>query len=244
VPLSNVQLSDAGCSGEVAMTEVNRELGTDLPPLQVKLALDGNLIAITLGGLDAKALASGGAADLAGSAEAREALTGAVTFGAWAAGIDADPSVFPLEPMLGKQAADGIKDLAAWLSGHVYEVAFFGSVTKERVSATLRMTTFGADPAAARDAYRAALARRRAGDKEGWKAGLAEVEKSWPGSLAGRRARLERAGTPLVGPGSAMILAGSFFFLVAKEDAPARPATGLDVEVVPATPPAPPPEVP
>jgi hypothetical protein len=101
-----------------------------------------------------------------------------------------------------------IQDLYAWIGGKFYEAGMALAVKPDQVSAELRITTFAQDPPEAVAAYRGALDKRGAGDRDGWKAGLEEVAKKWPTSRVGRRAKLEAAGSPMAGPGGGVGEAG------------------------------------
>jgi hypothetical protein len=129
----------------------------------------------------------------------------------WSRGLDTDLGALPgklIELMSQEREFPMMMDLAQWLGERVYEIGFAFAVNADGATAVMRLTTFTGDPPEAVKAYRAALAKRSAGDRAGWTAGLSEVAKQWPDSRAGRRAALEAKGAPVAGPGSALILGG------------------------------------
>jgi hypothetical protein len=107
-------------------------------------------------------------------------------------------------PLLGERIAPSVE---AWdyVSAHVSQALVRARVTDEEAELTIDLTSFAADPPAARAAYDAALARRFAGDDPGYRAALAALEKSAPGTRAARRAAEVRAGAPFFGAGVALL---------------------------------------
>ena len=107
-------------------------------------------------------------------------------------------------PLLGGRVAAAVE---AWdyASAHISQALVRVKVTDEGVDFTVDLTGFGADPPAAREAYRAALARRFADDAAGYKAALAGIERRFPGTRAARRAAEVRKGAPFFGAGVALM---------------------------------------
>ena len=91
------------------------------------------------------------------------------------------PLLVKVAPDLGWEALDEIVELVARRG---IDGAVPARVTDEGADFTLDLTGFAADPAPARAAYAAALARRFAGDDAGYRAALGAIEKGFPGTRA------------------------------------------------------------
>ena len=202
LPVSGVVDKDGSCSGAVSLASLKDTIGVELPPFRFNFAVTGDLLAVVLGDLDLAAL-KGTVADEAGSPETRELLAGATTAMIWSRHIGADTSALPrdLKDKIAAQpnAADGL-NMMNWSASQVYDVGAGLTVTPGGVSVIFHATTFDGDPPAARAALDAAFDKRAGGDRPGFLAALDDLEKKFPGTLAGRRAKLERVGTPIVGP--------------------------------------------
>ncbi len=95
----------------------------------------------------------------------------------------------------------------AWnyASAHLFLTRVSARVTDDGADFTLGLTSFGGDPAAAREAYDLALGRRFADDEAGYRAGLASIERRFPGTHAAARAAEVRRGAPFFGAGVALM---------------------------------------
>jgi len=218
LPISAVVAKEDSCSGEISLAAAKDSLGVELPPFKFNFAVSGNLFAVVLGDLDLASL-RGSVADEAGSPEARDALAGPQTAVLWSRNFGVDTSVLPkdLQDKLNAQpdAADGF-NMMNWSASQAYDFAASFNVTSNGVKIVLHATTFEADPSEARAALDAAFDKRAAGDRAAFLAALGDIEKKFPGTLAARRAKLERVGTPVVGPilGAAIgVAAGAALFL-------------------------------
>jgi hypothetical protein len=107
-------------------------------------------------------------------------------------------------PLFGDRVAEAAE---AWsyASAHLSQALVHARVTDEEVDFTLDLTSFAADPAEARAAYSAALARRFAGDDAGYRSALAAIVLHFPGTRAARRAAEVQRGAPLLGAGVALL---------------------------------------
>jgi hypothetical protein len=107
-------------------------------------------------------------------------------------------------PLFGGRVAQATN---AWsyVTAHIYEAFGTARVTDEGGDLTVDLTSFAADPAPAQAAYGAALTRRFAGDDPGYRAALASIERTFPGTRAARRAAEVRAGAPYFGAGAAVL---------------------------------------
>jgi hypothetical protein len=90
--------------------------------------------------------------------------------------------------------------MLSWSGSQAYDVAAGVNVSSSGVKVLIHATSFESDAADARAALEAAFDKRVAGDRAGYIAALGDIEKKFPTSLAARRAKLERVGTPVVGP--------------------------------------------
>lgn len=169
-------------------------------------AADG-LLALTMGKLPA----AGDASALAGSPEARAALSGPATFSAWGRGFDLAGTLpagaMGMMKMLMPRDVAAALDFASTLGLAMYEYAATAVMADDGVHLTFRITTFGGDPPAAQAAYKAAIALRIKGDDAGYKAALAAAEKAHPGTLVARQAALVREGYMALGPGTGVLSA-------------------------------------
>lgn len=133
-----------------------------------------------------------------GDAEALVAFTRSPIFG---------PEVGPAKafkdmiPFLDEKA---LSFLDAWgeVGARIYQAVMAVRVAEDGIVAWADFTTFAGDPAEARAAYQTALVRRTAGDEAGYRAALADIEKRFPESRAGKRAAEVRRGGPYLGAGA------------------------------------------
>jgi hypothetical protein len=224
-PITRLDLDDKGCKGEISLAQFEKQMAMTVPPIPFSLAVEGKLLVLRVGDVD-PARAAGNAADDAGSGETRALLATPATFMAWSRSTDLDLDAVPsrLVTELKKQEATALLfDAISYLGLTVYESGLGVTVSGDGASLLLRVTTFGGDPAEARAAYLAALDKRKAGDRAGYLAALGEVAKKFPATKFGKRARLEAEGTPVMGPGAA-ILAGALATFAA------RAASSFDFE--------------
>jgi hypothetical protein len=211
------------CSGTAPLSAMVNPM---LPDLKYDIRVDGKALVITLGDVDRASL-KGSVLSETGSKEAKDVLTGAHVFAGWTYGLGVDLASLPKE--LAEMAAKD-KDVGealnvlSWLSTQVYEIAFAGGIDATSAHLIVRITSFGGDPAEARAAYEKAVEKRIAGDAAGTKAALADVVAKYPNTLAARRAKMEAAGTPVIGP--ATVLVGAGMFLTAMSRSMAEPPMG------------------
>jgi hypothetical protein len=134
----------------------------------------------------------------------------------WSRDLDLDYDAMPPEILtqMKKNEPLVLMDASAWLATAVYEIGTVGTVDATGATLLVRVTTFAGDPPEARAAYVDAIKKRHDLDRTGYAAALAEVAKKYPATKAGKRARLESEGTPLLGPGSAILGAGAAAFIV------------------------------
>lgn len=247
VPVTDLVAKEDSCSGAVSLAALKDAFGVELPPYKFNLAVSGNLLAVVLGDVDLASL-KGSVVDEAGSAEAKDILGGAQTAAVWSRNFGFDLSALPKEIVDKINAQPDVADgfnMMNWSAAHVYDVAAGLSVTPKGVKLVIHATTFETDPADAKNALEAAFDLRAGGDRAGYLAAMADIEKKFPSSLAARRAKLERVGTPIVGPifGAAIgVGAGVAYFLQQMGSLP-TPSTGGGFGTPGAVPPpsAPPP---
>jgi hypothetical protein len=230
IPVSGLVAKEDSCSGELSLAMLKEAAGVELPPFKFHFSVSGNLFLVALGDLDPASL-KGSVADEAGSAEAKQALTAPQSFVLWSRGMTVDLGALP-KPLADKIAAEKeMSDAVAlmnWSGSQVYDISLAGAIAPTGVKMTLHATSMLADVPDARAAFQAALDKRLSGDRAGYAAGMAEIEKKHPTSLAARLARLERTGTPLVGPIVGIAVgAGAGFYAMAQGmgSAPSLPIT-------------------
>src|SRR5262249_39393487 len=181
-------------------------------------AMTGNVLAVLLGDVDLGAL-KGTVTDEAGSAEAKDILAGPQTVSFWSRDLGIDASALPKDLAAKLATQPDLADALAmmgWWSSQTYDAAIGLNVTANGFKLVVHGTTFEADPADARAALDAAYDKRVTGDRAGYLAELADVEKKYPSSLAARRAKAERIGAPVLGPVAGVIVgagAGAAYFL-------------------------------
>jgi hypothetical protein len=231
IPVSNVVQKEDSCAGEISLAKLKDAIGVELPPFKFSFSVPGQLFLVTLGDLDPAAL-KGSVVTEAASAEAKEALSGPQTVTLWTRGLGIDLGALP-KPIVDKANADAeVADALAlfeWSGGQIYELAATASIGQGVAKMNLHVTSMGADLPEARAAFDAALDKKLAGDRAGYTAALAEIESKFPTSLAARRAKLERIGTPVAGPISGLALgatAGFYMFMRAAGGGVQMPSTG------------------
>jgi len=231
VPVTDLVAKEDSCSGAVSLAALKDAFGVDLPPYKINLAVTGNLLAVVLGDVNLESL-KGSVVDEAGSAEAKAILGGPQTAVVWSRNFGFDLSGLPKE-LVAKvneqpEVADGF-NMMNWSAAHVYDVAAGFSVTPKGVKLLIHASTFESDPADAKNALEAAFDLRANGDRAGYLAAMADIEKKFPSSLAARRAKLERIGTPVAGPifGAAIgVGAGVAYFIQRMGSLPTPQASG------------------
>ena len=225
LPISGVVAKEDSCTGEISLAMLKDAIGAELPPYKFHLAVAGNVFLIVLGDLDPASL-KGSVVDEVGSPEARQALSGAQSFVVWSRGMTFDLGALPkeLHDKLAAQAdvADALA-LMNWSGSQVYDFSMAAGLTPTGVKMTVHSTAMDADPADVRAAHQAAFDKRLSGDRAGYTAAMAEIEKKFPASLAARMARLERVGTPLAGPVLGLVGAGGAAFFAMAQGMGAAP---------------------
>jgi hypothetical protein len=213
MPIKSLDLNDAGCKGTLDFADVVP--GLTLPVLPFDLKVDGKQIVATIGDVDPARLA-GNAADDAGSFETHAMLAGPSTFVSWSRSLDLDYDGMPPEVLaqMKKNEPLVLMDATSWFSTAVYEIGTVGTVDATGATLVVRVTTFAGDPPEARAAYIEAIKKRHDLDRTGYTAALVELARKYPATKAGKRAKLESEGTPLLGPGSALLGAGAAAFIV------------------------------
>jgi hypothetical protein len=218
VPVANLTAKEDSCSGEISLASLKDAIGAELPPYKFNLAVNGNVLSLLLGDVDAAAL-KGTVTDEAGSPEAKEILTGAQTFSLWSRDLGIDTSALPKELAAKLTAQPDVGDafaIMSWWGAQSYDVAVGLNVSATGFKIVAHGTTFESDPADARAALEAAYEKRVAGDRPGYLAALGDLEKKFPGTMAAHRAKLERTGQPMIGPligVAAGVGAGAYYFL-------------------------------
>jgi hypothetical protein len=223
IPVTVAVAKEDACAGEISLAMLKEAVGAELPPFKFNFVVEGSLFVLAFGDLEPSAL-KGSVADAAGSPEARDALLGTHTAILWSRGLGLDVAALPKDlaakAMAERELADGLA-MANWTGAQLYDVSVAVGATPTGVKLTAHATSFEADPADARTAYQAALDKRLAGDRAGYLAALADIEKKHAGTLAARHAALERVGTPVMGPVLGVVAAGAagayFFMKVAGE---------------------------
>jgi hypothetical protein len=218
LPISNLVAKEDSCGGEVSLAALKDAIGLELPPFKINLALTGNVLAIVLGDVDLGAL-KGTVTDEAGSPEAKEILGGPQTVSFWSRDLGIDATALPKDLTAKLATQPEIADalgMMGWWGAQTYDAAIGLNVSSNGFKLLAHGTTFESDPAEARAALEAAYDKRMAGDRPGYLAALADIEKKLPGTLASRRARAERLGAPVLGPVAGVLAgagAGAAYFL-------------------------------
>lgn len=191
VQIKDLGFKDGACSAEITDPSLAMALGGK--GLKVRLGVEDGLLVL---GIGEKRVGTGDAVSEAGAPETVAALNGPTTGVYWMRGLDllgAAPQISAMLGMVPPDARAGL-ELASWLGAHVYEVMASANVTDAGVDGVFRVTTFGGDPPGAQAAYAAALAKRAAGDAQGYKDALAALAKD-TSSLAGKQAKLTGDGS-------------------------------------------------
>jgi hypothetical protein len=181
-----IDFANGACTADVEIKELAATPGFER--MRLRAAVDGKLASLAFGDVDLKSFAGNAEKD-AGSNEARDALAGPYATVWWMRGFDFASGLPPalmsqlvgLEPKI----ANAI-DMASWLGAHLYEIAMASGFENDTMHVLLRVTTVGADPPEARKAYGEALRKRFAGDTSGWQAGIADLQKKHPESVAAK----------------------------------------------------------
>jgi hypothetical protein len=226
--LGAVHAAPTGCTADLALGgALEAELGFALPATRLAVAARGGVVAVTVGEL-ALAELDGNAVDQAASAEARAALTEPVTGAVWSRGLDIDPIALPAamgDAAAGTPRGAVLYPALIWALTKLDELVLAVQVSPDAAAITLRLTTFGGDPPAARAAYQAALHARLTGDQAGYTSGLAAIAHQFASSRTARRAQIDQA-SPVLGP--FLALATSAVIVIGRDRPAAEPAPGDD----------------
>jgi hypothetical protein len=202
LPISGLVAKEDSCSGEVSLAALKDAVGVELPPFKFRFAVTSDVLQVVLGDLDATSLNGSVASEVSGP-EIRTLLTGAQTVALYSRNLDVDVSMLPKDLaakiMAEPDVADALK-MMSWSASQAYDVAAGFAVEKDGFRLELRASTFASDPPEARSALEAALDQRSSGDRAAFLTALGAIEQKFPSSLAARRAKLERLGTPIFGP--------------------------------------------
>lgn len=183
-----------------------------IPPVPITVTVEDRRLVVLLGEGKEPAAEQRAWDALVEGDEARRALGGAAAL-----------QVFTRRPVLGPDvgAARAFREMSpfvdaraaqlidTWsdIGAHIYQAIFTARVTEDGIVAVADVTTFFADPPAARRAYEDALGLRARGDEPGYRAALAAIEQRFPGTRAARRAAEVKKSAPFLG-------AGALFFAV------------------------------
>jgi hypothetical protein len=210
-PIGGFTVEAHGCAAVIDTSKA--VLLLQFPQVKARATVEGGRLLITLGDPakhPPRAAASGGAAGAAVDGEAaKRAIEGAETLLFFTHNLGIGPEVGAgalfraAIPIFGERVAAAAE---AWnyASAHLSQGLVEARVTDEDFDLTLELTSFAADPPAAREAYGAALAKRFAGDDAGYRAALAAIEHGFPGTRAARRAAEVQRGDPFCGAGVAL----------------------------------------
>jgi hypothetical protein len=213
VPIKKLDIGEKGCKGEIDLADAVPNM--TLPVFPFDLKVEGKQILLSIGDVDPARL-GGNAADDAGSFETHAMLAGPATFVSWSRGLDQDVDALPdtMQAQMKKNEPLVLMDAVAWLATAVYELGTVVTIDAAGAQMVVRVTTFAGDPPEARAAYVEAIKKRHDLDRAGYQTALVELAKKFPASKAGKRAKLESEGTPLLGPGAAFLGAGAAYFIV------------------------------
>jgi hypothetical protein len=191
-----LEYDDNACVADVDLAALG-VAGAD--KLRLRAAVEGKMATIAVGDVDPKSFAGNAEKD-AGSPEAKQILGGDWPYVFWMRGFDFGsglPAAMVAQlSATNPQAAQGI-DMASWLGAHLYEIAFATRFENGAMLVVGRVTTVGGDAPEVRKAYGDALRKRFAGDTAGWQAGIGEIQKKHPDSMAARMGAAS-AGTAFV----------------------------------------------
>jgi hypothetical protein len=197
------------CAGKIDLGKTlsqSRELAPfvkGMPAVPVQLAVAGNTLEVKLGWPTGP---TGKAADLAGTAIAKELVTGNWQLVWW--GLATDPlGVAPaalqqrLAPVLKSLPAETQMQIAfaRWLYGHVYEAGVAGALREDGIYLLAEVSTFAGDPPEAYAAHEAALGKLVDHDFAGYRKAVRENAAKYRGSLTGRHAATVKGGAPILG---------------------------------------------
>jgi hypothetical protein len=115
--------------------------------------------------------------------------------------VGAGEALKKVSPLVTDDAAEGV-DKFNDVGAHIAQAFIAGRVEEGGVVVTAGFVTFAGDPPEVRAAYDRALEARAAGDVVGYRGRLAEIERKYPRSLAGRRAAIVRTTGPFLGAGA------------------------------------------
>jgi hypothetical protein len=181
-----IDFANGACTADVEVKELAATPGFER--VHLRAAVEGKLASLAFGDVQLKSFAGNADKDV-GSDEARDALNGPYVTVWWMRGFDFSsglpPALLAQLVALDPKVANAV-DMASWLGAHLYEIAMAGGFENDTMHVVLRVTTVGADPPEARKAYGEALRKRFSGDPAGWQAGMADLQKKHPESVAAK----------------------------------------------------------
>ena len=207
-PLGGFKVEGHGCAAVIDTTKLL--VPVRFPEVPVAATVADERLVITLGDVGKGPAGPPRGATPVDGEGAEHALEDAETLLFFAHDLGIGPDVAPgalfraAIPLFGERVASAIE---AWsyASAHLSQAFVRARVTDEGADFTMDLTSFAADPPAAREAYAAALGRRFAGDDASYRAALVEIERRFPGTRAAGRAAEVRRGAPFFGAGVALL---------------------------------------
>jgi hypothetical protein len=224
-PIRNVALEGAACTARLSMVGPRGEMW---PAMPLRLEVGERTLVLSIG--EVVSAADDTTLDLAGSDAAREVIARPQSLSLWTTGLDGD--IYRPELSVGGVALASLErgdtdlEQVQRILAQVYELALGVAASGQGVEMLVRVTTFGADPPAARAAYADALELRWSGRLDEYRAALERIEADHPGSLLARRARRWRAGSRYIDAAStafAVMFAGLLLPAWIDPDPPAAP---------------------
>lgn len=203
--LDKITVTAHGCSAVLDPRMLLLPVSID--PVSISISVDGQRLVMLFGEAREPSADRRAWEALVDGDDVRRVLADAEALVAFTRSPIVGPDVGPAKafkdmiPFLDEKA---LSFLDAWgeVGARIYQAVLAVRVTDDGIVAWADFTTFAGDPAGAREAYRAALVKRTAGDEAGYRAALADIEKRFPASRAAKRAAEVREGGPYLGAGA------------------------------------------
>jgi hypothetical protein len=203
--LQKVTVTELGCSALFNPRVVLLSVLNEPVPIAIEAA-SGQLV-LSAGGARAASAEERTMAGVVPESDAAFALTDTEALVAFTQSpfigpdVGAGEALKKVSSLVTDEAADGL-DAFNDVGAHLAQAFIAGRVEEGGVVVTAGFVTFAGDPPEVRAAYDGALAARAAGDVLLYRVRLAEIERKYPRSLAGRRGAIVRKAGPFLGAGT------------------------------------------
>jgi hypothetical protein len=203
--VNKVTATERGCSAlfdpKVVLISMLNE------PVPISFEVEAGKLVFTAGGARAPSAQERTTAGVVPESDAAFALTDTEAIVAFTQSpfvgpdVGAGEALKKVSSLITDEAADGLDEFND-VGAHIAQAFIAGRVEEGGVVVSAGFVTFASDPPEVRAAYDGALTARAAGDVVGYRVRLAEIERKYPRSLAGRRAAIVRTPGPFLGAGT------------------------------------------